>query len=97
MEWYLYLAAAFIICVTCTFLVIHSEYEDGLFGRICLALMSFTSFILLMDVFIEGSEYGIFPTTFLLQVGMAGFLARHAYRFIRWRLCGDYQWRKAKK
>ena len=97
MEWFFYVACAFVICSISTYLVCHCDYEDGFLGRIALAALAGAELIVIMDALIEGSEYDIFPSTFVIQCALALFLARHCYRFIRWRHQGAYDWRKANK
>ena len=89
---------ALVICSLSVFLVSSCEYEDGLFGRIALALIALSEFIIIVDALIHDGDYGdILPTTLTLQIGIGIFLIRHAYRFLRWRNDGEYDWRPARK
>lgn len=93
----LYIASAAIICAVSMFLVMHSQYEDGIFGRLALIVLIFSNGLIVADWWIDGSEWEIRPNTLATQIAMALFMLRHAYRFLMWRLSGDYPWREAKK
>lgn len=96
MEWIVYLSSAFVLCVVSTFLVIHCDYEDGFIGRVSLAMMAVSQFLMLIGVDVGGTEYEVLPHHFIFQVGAALFMARHAYRFIYWRRKGRFTWTATK-
>lgn len=94
----LFIMGAFITCLITVLLIFSCEYEDGFFGRIALILISLSELIIVIDGMFHESHYGgILPTTLILQIGVALFFLRHAYRFIKWRTDGSYSWRKANK
>ena len=85
------------IFLLCFFLVFHKEYEDGLLGRIGLGLVGVAAFSRCMSlgdaVFFGGMPIVVSGTATLLWFGLYIFLARHTYRFLRWRCMGEYDWR----
>ena len=83
-------------------LVFHPEYEDGLFGRIALALLSVASYIRLMDLVATDFTRRPFGTVaVVLWFGLALFMARHLCRFLRWKKRTGHEhernWRAARK
>ena len=89
--------ASFVIAVVSAFLILHREYEDGIFGRFALIVLALSNSIVVADWIVDGTHYDVLPTTLITQAGTALFLVRHCYRFMRWRALGDYQWRPARK
>jgi hypothetical protein len=89
--------ASLIIASVSTFLILHGEYEDGVFGRIALVVLALSNAIVVTDYLIDGTEYAVLPNTLATQLGTALFLVRHCYRFMKWRTAGEYQWRPARK
>lgn len=78
--------SSIVVLVVCTVLVFHPEYEDGLFGRVALAIMAIASLTRCMELMEEGFTRRPFgPVAVVLWFGLAIFLARHLYRFLRWR------------
>ena len=96
MMWETHLIAALIILCVCVTLIFHCEYEDGLIGRIALAGISIAEFALVVDA-LDGSEYHIMPSTFIVQISLCVFLLRHLYRFLKWHRRGAYEWRAIQK
>jgi len=86
-----------IIAVVAVFLVCHCEYEDGIIGRLALIILALSNGLIVADYLIDRTEYVMLPNTLMTQFGTAMFLARHCYRFMKWRSLGDYQWRPARK
>lgn len=83
------------ICIT---LIIHPQYEDGLFGRLALGLLALAELSIFWDSAVDGRHYtGILGTTMAIQIGVFLFFLRHLYRFIRWSRTGEHTWRPAKK
>ena len=76
-----------------TFLVLHCAYEDGLFGRAALSMIAVASMVLLVHVVDQSATYAFLPETEMILVGVALFMARHVYRFMRWRISGEGSWR----
>jgi hypothetical protein len=93
----IYIVSALIIALVSAFLILHCQYEDGIIGRLALIALAFSNGLIVADWYVSGSEYNVLPNTILSQCGMAAFLMRHVYRFLRWRRSGDYQWRPAHK
>lgn len=80
-----------------TFLIFHCQYEDGVIGRLALGVMAMSQLVVLLEWLFDAEQYAVLPTTAAVQAGMALFMLRHVYRFLRWRTRVDYQWRKAIK
>lgn len=97
MEWIIYAGCALVICAISVYLIIHQDYEDELVGRIALFGMTGGEFIVILEAVVEGSEYEILPTTFVIQASLTLFMVRHCYRFLRWKYSGKHEWRKANK
>lgn len=93
----IYVTSALIIAVVSTFLIMHCQYEDGIIGRLSLIALAFANGLIVVDWYVSGSQYDVLPNTVLSQCGMAAFLMRHVYRFLRWRKNGNYAWRPAHK
>lgn len=89
--------SSFLIAAISVFLICHKEYEDGIFGRLALIVLSLGNGVIVSDWLVDGTEYSVLPSTFLTQLGTALFLSRHCYRFMKWRSQGEYQWRPARK
>lgn len=87
--------AATLVCGVCVILVFHKSYEDGLFGRISLAVIGLMAAARVLEILEEGSKVDISPIGGLLWLGLALFFGRHLYRFMRWQKNGDNEWRKA--
>lgn len=87
--------AAALITLLSILLVLHCDYEDGLFGRMFLAAIGTACFVVAWDYFWVGNRVEYFPCTSTLIMGLAGFLARHTYRFLRAVRCPEeYGWRR---
>lgn len=89
--------ASAVIAMVSAFLILHCEYEDGIFGRVALIVLALSNGLIVTDWVIDRTEYAVLPTTLMTQIGTALFLSRHCYRFMRWRTLGEYQWRPARK
>jgi len=87
--------AALFVFMICMILVLHPDYEDGLVGRICLAMMAMAALARFLAIVDDGWYMPFNSIAFLLWIGLAMFLARHLYRFLRWRKCGEHDWRPA--
>lgn len=87
-----YLIAIALIGILAAVLIATDKYEDGLIGRIGLGLMVFGAFVIGMET-VNGVIYSFHPTTGMILWGVAVFMARHTYRFMRWcRSCDRYGW-----
>lgn len=86
-----------LVLVICTFLVLHPDYEDGLFGRIGLAMLAMGSAARLMGMLTSETGLTFNPIAFVIWIGLAIFFSRHVYRFLRWRKSGEHDWRPASK
>ncbi len=95
---------ALITSFIATVLVLHKDYEDGLFGRVALAFIALACAARAAQISIrvltnwwEGLDRFIYvnPAHALLMLGLSMFMARHAYRFLRWHRCGANAWRSA--
>jgi hypothetical protein len=90
-----YLTVAIVILGVSALLIWHRDYEDGFVGRFALGVMSMGALVLLIRA--ATSEARIPPEVELLLLGVALFMARHAYRFLRYRATGTHSWRPASK
>ena len=88
---------AAIVAVICTVLVFHKDYEDGLLGRLGLAVMAIASLARLSHLVEHEFSRNVSPIGVMLWLGLAIFLGRHLYRFLRWRRSGEGDWRGADK
>ena len=97
MEWNIYVGCAILVSAISTYLVFDHDYEDGFIVRAALICLAIAEIMVAADAIIDGAEYLLLPTTFIIQLSITVFFIRHCYRFLRWRWCEDYKWRKAKK
>jgi hypothetical protein len=75
-----------IVAIVCTALVLHPEYEDGLIGRIALAVLSIVAvsrFPEALDSAITMADYKISAQGVAMWIAVAVFFARHWYRFYK--------------
>lgn len=84
---------ALTVSMVSTLLVLHRDYEDGLLGRIGLSFMALAGSARAMHLLIHGLDMPSNPIAVLLWIGLALFMVRHLYRFMRWRRSGEYDWR----
>lgn len=91
-----YAFLCFVVASISAFLVFHCEYEDGLLGRIALAILFFGNAVVFGEWF-NGVEYSVNPTTLTIQAGITLFLVRHVYRFLKWNKTGANDWRTNEK
>ena len=92
--------ASLVVLIVSTLLVLHQDYEDGLIGRVGLALMAMAAmarFAGVLDAVWHGHGILISHVGIILWVGLAIFLTRHAYRFMSWRKTGKHEWKAAAK
>lgn len=86
------------VLIVSTVLVFHPDYEDGLVGRLALGLMAMASYVRFAELLEDNFTHRPFGTVaVVLWFGLALFMARHLYRFLRWRRDGDCDWRPARK
>lgn len=78
-------------------LVLHRDYEDGLIGRLALSLLGIGALARVLDILFASGPIPFSAIAFLVWLGLALFLGRHLYRFLRWRHTGEHEWREAKK
>lgn len=79
--------ASAIVAIVCTALVLHPEYEDGLIGRIALAVLAIVAVSRFPDAFNSAismnDEYKISAQGLAMWIAVAVFFARHWYRFYK--------------
>jgi hypothetical protein len=63
-------------------LVFHQEYDDGLFGRLGMAMITFVAVARILKFF-DGIPDYVSPNMLVLYVGLSMFFGRHTYRFLR--------------
>lgn len=90
---------AFLLAAMAGVLIAHKEYEDGLIGRIALAGIILGSVIVMLMEFATGSSYEGYvpPEVLVLVVSVVAFMARHLYRFMRFRATGKFSWKEKGK
>lgn len=88
-----YTAALVIILIISGLLVLWCHYDDGVVGKLALIGCFFGAGVPLWEI-ISGTQLHVFTTTVLLTCGMALFLVRHLYRFVRWRCGPTCDWRQ---
>lgn len=81
-----FLFACAVLVVVPLYFVIHSVYEDGVFGRIGLCGVSFSAATYLLEYF-DGGEFEVMPQTILIVSSFAIFLTWHLFRFRRRVVC----------
>lgn len=94
----LFVASALTTCLITFFLVFACDYEDGLFGRIALSIISVSELVVFMDAVDSGNDYsGILKTTLALQLGVTMFFVWHVSKYLIRRKMGGAEWRPARK
>lgn len=88
--------AAFAVLVVSVVLVLHPDYEDGLVGRIGLALIGIAALARVLGILTSEHPRQFSSIALMLWIGLALFMLRHAWRFMRWRRCGEGDWRAAR-
>jgi len=73
---------ALVVFVVCCVLVLHPDYEDGLIGRVALAVIAVASFGRFATV-ISGTSEAVSNVGSLLWIGLAAFLTRHMCNFLK--------------
>lgn len=79
-----------------SFLTLNKEYDDGVFGKAILIAMIIAAGVNIAYVF-ESGGFDPAPTTVVGWAGLALFLIRHSYRFLRYRMHGKFSWKKMKQ
>jgi len=86
------LASAGVILFVSLYLALCRNYDDGVVGHVALGGMSMASAAPLYEA-AAGVDYDFVPTTALMYAAVAIFMARHLYRFRKYRKTGDGEWR----
>lgn len=81
-----------ILAASC-FLMWAENYEDGIVGHAGLACMAMAAFVVLYSAW-HGTQYEFQPSSMVLFVGIAIFMLRHTYRFIRFSCGGKFAWKR---
>lgn len=89
----LYVLCAFVVAVCSILLVADCQYEDGVIGRLALATLAIAELIVIGEWLNKEPTYPA-PTTLAIQLGVAFFMLRHVYRFMRWRFNNHFDWKK---
>jgi hypothetical protein len=76
------LICAITVCLCCFLLVFHPEYDDGLLGRLGMAMITFVGVARVLRYFDEIPDH-VPPNLLIMWVGLALFFGRHTYRFLR--------------
>ena len=94
-SWYemLYVASIVVTAVVPLMLSTCRRFDDYIGGRLAFALVSFVSWIILLDM-IRGTIYEVLPTTLLYSGGIALFFLWYLGRFYRkqyliWKASGE--------
>lgn len=86
---------AALVLACCVTLVLDKDYEDGLFGRLGLALLAVGATARCLDFMVQLTDMRVSGAGTFVWMGLALFLCRHLYRFRRYRSSGEYDWRHA--
>ena len=92
MSEYFSLISITLIFALSLFLMWHRIYEDGIIGRLALIAMAGGAFIALLQN-LNGEGYIFNPVSVTMQTGVALFMLRHTYRFLKWTRTGKGEWR----
>lgn len=85
------IVSCLIILAVSLYLALCPKYEDGIVGNMALGGMAGSTAWPLAEMY-NGVEYEFAPTTVLLYASVAAFMARHLFRFIKWRRTGKNDW-----
>lgn len=85
------IVSCLIILAVSIYLALCQKYEDGIIGNMALGGMAGSTAWPLTEMY-NGVDYDFAPTTVLLYASVAAFMARHLYRFIKWRKTGENDW-----
>lgn len=86
-----YVVSCHVMLAMCICMIYHKRYDDGLFGRVALAVLVITCVLVLADFWLGGDKswgaFAVSPTTAAYAFGTALFMLRHVLRFwkFRWR------------
>lgn len=89
--------AAWVVLLVCVVLMLHPHYEDGLLGRLALAVIALAAYGRAGVIWERGFDIYLSWVAIALWCGLALFLGRHLYRFINWRRCGSNEWREGSR
>lgn len=89
------LVETMIVSIVATILVLHKDYEDGLFGRLALFLIVIASVGRGLKIIDGDFETYLSPVALLVWTGFAAFFVRHLSRFLNWKKTGEHSWREA--
>jgi len=73
-------ACALVVSIVCTILILHPKYDDGLMGRVALALIAIAGYAR-AAVMIQGNGEPSSNIGALLWIGLCIFLCRHYRNF----------------
>lgn len=79
---------ALVVGVICVILVLHPQYNDGLFGRIGLSIMGIAAFARTVNLLSEDNT-PVSNIRAMLWIGLALFLARHFTIFMKHKDASD--------
>lgn len=85
------IVSCLIILAVSLYLALCPKYEDGIVGNMALGGMAGSTAWPLTEMY-NGVDYEFAPTTVLLYASVAAFMARHLFRFIKWRRTGENDW-----
>lgn len=83
MKELIFIGACFVLAVVPVLFVCNKVYEDGVFGRVGLLGISFSSTTFLVEWVWGGVQYYILPQTVMLVSCFAIFICWHLWRFHR--------------
>lgn len=89
------ISSSVMIFACSSYLTLNKEYDDGVFGKAILIALIFGAGITIAYVF--EADFEPAQSTVVLLVAVALFLLRHCYRFLRYRMQGQWSWAKIKK
>lgn len=87
-ETYVTTVCSGVVGLFCIVLVFHKQYEDGLIGRLSLAILSLAAFsrgVNGMEAIWLHKDMHVSPQAFATWVALAMFFSRHVYRFMMYK------------
>lgn len=91
--------ASGIACAMAVMFVLHRDYEDGMLGRLALSMIGLAAvarFLSGCDALVAGQAMSVTAVGSLLWFGVALFLSRHAWRFMKYKSLSQRRTRAAK-
>lgn len=89
----LFLAIVVMVAMLALFFIVCRKYEEGVVGNLFLGLLIIACGVIVLDAFRGKLELPA-PHYYMLIVGMAVFMLRHAWRFAMFHWHGYFGWKR---